>query len=288
MPGFIDVGVLGATSGIGRRLLARLQARGASVVAIGRSAERLAHLSAPGRVVDFANRRTLAAALADVRAVISCAPLRIAPAVLEALPDHIERVILTGSTRRFTRFPDQRVAQLIDVETEFRRSGRPGVILHPTMICGEDGENNVQRVAAYIRRFGFVPLPHGGDRLIQPIYVEDVAAALEAALYRTKGFVPPLVIAGPNSVTYETFVKAVAHAIGRQVRIISVPVPFLMAAARATMLLPFLPRIETAEVRRLLEDKDFDITDMRRCLGVEPIDLETMLARTFGPGAAIP
>ncbi len=288
MPGVVDVVVVGATSGIGRRLLARLRARDASVVAIGRSAERLAPLSVPGRVVDFTDRRALARALADARAVVSCAPLRIAPALLAALPDRVERVILTGSTRRFTRFPNRNVAQRIDAETAFLGSGRAGIILHPTMIIGADGENNVQRVAAFIRCFGAVPLPNGGHSLIQPIYAEDVAACLEVALFRAAAAGPPVIIAGPEPVTYRSFVEAIAAAIGRRVRIIDLPAPVLIAAAPLTRLLPFLPRVETSEVRRLLEDKAFDIAEMRARLGVEPIDLRTALARTFARTDPIP
>ena len=50
------------------------------------------------------------------------------------------------------------------------------------------------------------------------------------------------------------------------------------ALARA---LPGLPRIEPAELRRLLEDKAFDIGAMQRELGVAPIALAEGLARSF-------
>jgi nucleoside-diphosphate-sugar epimerase len=275
------VGVIGATSGIGSRLVARLRARGRSVVAIGRSAERLASQPAPRRVVDLTNRHALVTALADARFVVSCAPIGFARAVLDALPDHAERIVLTGSTRRFTKFPDKKAEDLAIAEAALHQSGRTGVILHPTMICGGDQENNVQRIAAYIRRFGIVPLPQGGLRLIQPIYVDDVAACLEAALYRAEALGPPLIVAGPEPVTYRDLVKAVARAIEHPVRIVPVPASLLIGAANMTRFVPGLPRIETAEIRRLLEDKAFDISDMRRRLAVEPISLAAMLAQIF-------
>lgn len=278
--------VIGATSRIGRRLIARLQKRGARAIAVGRSAERLADIDAPRRVVDFSDRHALAGALADATSVVSCAPLTIANEILDALPEKLARIVFTGSTRRLSKYPDAFAAALMRAEAAFASSGRSGVILHATMIVGEGNGNNAQRIAAYIRRFGFVPLPRGGAMLIQPIYADDVAACLESALHRATGYEPPIVIAGPEPVTYRAFVEAIAAAVDRKVRIIPVPALALIAAAAMTRFLPFLPRVQTLEIRRLLEDKAFDIADMRQRLRVEPIGLDAMLARTFGtPGA---
>lgn len=166
-------------------------------------------------------------------------------------------------------------------ESMLAASGIPGVLLYPTMICGEDGKNNVQRIAAYIRRFGIVPLPQAGRALVQPVYVGDLAACLEAALFRPEALGAPIVVGGKDIVPYRGLVEAVARAIGQRVRIVPVPAAALMAAAPLTRLLPDFPTIAAPEVRRLLEDKSFDISDMRRRLDVEPIGLEEMLARTF-------
>ena len=51
---------------------------------------------------------------------------------------------------------------------------RPGVLLHPTMIYGAEGEDNVQRLAAVLRRLPIIPLPAGGSALVQPIHQSDV------------------------------------------------------------------------------------------------------------------
>jgi nucleoside-diphosphate-sugar epimerase len=149
------------------------------------------------------------------------------------------------------------------------------------MVCGEDGKDNVQRIAAYIRRFGVVPLPQHGRALVQPIYVGDLAASLEAALFRPDALGPPIVVGGNDVVPYRGLVEAVARAIGRRVRILPVPAAALMAMAPLTRLVPGIPTIGIPEVRRLLEDKSFDISDMRRRLGIDPLGLDAMLARTF-------
>jgi hypothetical protein len=53
--------------------------------------------------------------------------------------------------------------------------------------------------------------------------------------------------------------------------------------AWCTRLLPGLPSIGADEIRRLTEDKAFDIAPMRDILGVMPIPLEQGLALTFAP-----
>jgi uncharacterized protein YbjT (DUF2867 family) len=278
----MNVTVIGATGKLGSRLVTSLLARGTSVTAVGRSAEKLAALPIPGRLADCNDAPALRAALADARMVVSCAYAATVPAVIAALPRHVERVVLTGSTRRFTHFPDGIAKRLIAAETMLAQSGHPGVLVYPTMICSEDGKDNVQRIAACIRRFGVVPLPQQGRALVQPVYVGDVAACLEAALFRPGALGLPIVVGGKDMVPYRELVMAIARAIGHRVRIVPVPAAALMAVAPLTRLVPRFPTIGIPEVRRLLEDKCFDIADMRRRLGVEPIGLEHMLARTLG------
>ncbi len=53
-------------------------------------------------------------------------------------------------------------------------------------------------------------------------------------------------------------------------------------------MLPGVPRVRGAEIRRLLEDKAFDITPMRATLGVNPIPLAEGLATTFAKAQPCP
>ena len=82
-------------------------------------------------------------------------------AVIEAAPPDA-RLVLLGSTRKFTRWPDAHGNGVLAGEAAFLASGRAGVMLHPTMIYGAQGEDNVQRLAALLRRVPIVPLPGGG------------------------------------------------------------------------------------------------------------------------------
>ncbi|MBV9735591.1 MAG: NADH-ubiquinone oxidoreductase, partial [Acidisphaera sp.] len=169
-----------------------------------------------------------------------------------------------------------------DGEAALLASGRSGVMLHATMIYGAPGEQTVRRLAALLARVPVLPLPGGGRSLVQPIHQDDVTRAIRAALGVAWDGPHALVIAGPTALPYADFARAVAAAGGLpRPRILPVPVAPLVAAARLGRLLPGVPAIRTAEIRRLAEDKAFDIGPMVRLLGVTPMPLEQGLALTF-------
>lgn len=277
------VTLVGATGKLGQQVAKRLQARGVPLIPVVRTPEKLPPELRPfARRFDLDRPETIKPVLQDARLLVSCVHGRYGVDMLPTLPRDIERVVLLGSTRIFTRFPDANVGLLQATVDALTRSGLPGVMLHPTMIYGAAAENNLNRIAAYIRKFGIVPLPDGGKALIQPIHVEDVAACVEAALYRRTAPGAPIVVAGPQPVSYRELVLAVGEAIGRRPRILSVPGWTLEMISPATALLPFVPRIKRDEVRRLSEDKAFAIDDMVQRLGVQSMSLAEGLRKTFG------
>ena len=196
-----------------------------------------------------------------------------------------QRFVFLGSTRKFTQWPDDHARGVLEGETAFRNSDRFGVMLHPTMIYGTEGEDNVQRLARLLRRLPVVPLPGGGRALVRPIHQDDVTRSLRAAIEASWHWREMVVIAGADRVAYADFVRAVAEAAGLPPpRIVSVPGGLLRWAAPLTRVVPGVPAVRPAEVRRLMEDKTFGIEMMQRLLGVTPIGLREGLARTFGRG----
>ena len=108
--------------------------------------------------------------------------------------------------------------------------------------------------------------------------------ALRAAIEYPWTAPEALAIAGPAPVTYADFVRAVAAAAGLpRPRVVALPLPVLQALARLARAVPGLPRIEPDALRRLCEDRAFDIAPARRRLGLDPIPLGPGLARSFAP-----
>jgi uncharacterized protein YbjT (DUF2867 family) len=127
-----------------------------------------------------------------------------------------------------------------------------------------------------------VPLPAGGTALVQPIHQSDLTRTILASVAVDWQEPEAMVVAGPVPVTYADFVRAVAAADGRAPpRILPVHAALLMGGSLLS-LLPGLPRIRAVEIRRLLEDKAFDIGPMRETLGIEPVSLAEGLRLTFG------
>jgi hypothetical protein len=90
------------------------------------------------------------------------------------------------------------------------------------------------------------------------------------------------VVAGPQPLPYADFTRAVALAAGlTPPRILPVPAGPLLAAASLARVIPGLPRVRPAEIRRLLEDKAFNIGPMADMLGFQPIPLPDGLRLTF-------
>ena len=285
------IAVLGASGKTGRYLVAALCDAGLETIALGRSAERLAAVDprAEKRLADIEDAPGLRAALADASHVVSLAHARFAARVLAALPAHCERVVLTGSTRHFTSLPDPAADAVRAGEAAFRAANKPGVVLHPSMIYGAPDDRNVNRILRLLRRWPsflpvLLPLPDGGHHSVQPVFVDDVIAAFVGALTRPEAPGEPIVLAGPEPISYARMIRACGTALGRRVHILPVPAALLGAIARSARLIGLPAPFNEAELRRAAEDKVFDIAPMTARLGVEPRSFEAGLTDKISRG----
>jgi len=280
------VHVIGASGRSGTALCQSLLTDAVPYVPVVRNAARWAAAGLPGTpiIADLKQQPSLRLALSGAGRVVSCAHARHIPAILAAAPG-AGRFVFLGSTRKFSRWPDAHARGVLGGEAAFLASGRPGVLLHPTMIYGAAGEDNVQRLAALLRRLPVVPLPGGGRSLVQPIHQSDVTRCLRAALEMDWAGPQAMVVAGPEALAYADFVRAVAAAAGLRAPWIVPVAPFALRALAPLTALPGLPRVRGDELRRLLEDKAFQIDAMRRRLHVEPVPLAAGLAMTFASSA---
>lgn len=237
------VTIIGATSKLGQNLMHRLASRGRKVIPLARRIDALTpEQQAGARHFDFEQPGSLQAALQDAQYVVSCVHAHDGVAVVAALPATVKRVVLLGSTRIFSRYSNSNIEKQKDAVAALASSGIPGVVLHPTMIYGGPTDANVQRIAAYIRRFGAVPLPAGGRALLQPVHSDDVVSCIEAALLLDDALGEPVIVAGPQVISYRDLVQAVGRAIGRSPIVLPVPGFAWRSWRRSRLWFPAFPR----------------------------------------------
>jgi uncharacterized protein YbjT (DUF2867 family) len=154
-------------------------------------------------------------------------------------------------------------------EEAVRSSGLDYTILKPSAQFGEgDGF-----FGAFAGLIGISPLifpsPGRGDTVFQPIWVEDVATAVVKSLGDTRTCGQTIEIGGPEHLTYDQMVRAVLAAMGKQRRIVHVPIPLMRVPLFFFGLLPYPPvdsgQLDLLNVRNATE---LDATERR--FGLKP------------------
>ena len=101
-------------------------------------------------------------------------------------------------------------------------SGLSYAILRPTVIFGRE-DILINNIAWFVRRFPVFGIPGDGCYAVRPIYVEDMARLIADAVGQQGNSVLDAV--GPETFTFEELVKLIAGRVGRQVRLIHLPMP---------------------------------------------------------------
>ncbi len=267
--------IFGATSDIGRRVTKCLLDDNLAVRVVSRRSPQAATLDprasyATGDLAAPAKAAQLKAIVADAEMVISCAHARYTARLLNVLPRRPVRLVLVGSAWRYSHIPEPRAELVRSAEAEFLASGRPGVMLHPTMIYGGFQENNLQRLIGLLRKISLLPLPGGGRNLVQPIHVGDVADAIVAATRRDWAAPTVIPLAGPQAMPWREMAHLCARAMGRRLMIVPVPLGPAIAGLEALRRLRLPVPLDPNVLRRFREDVEISTDAMRGELGINP------------------
>lgn len=284
--------VTGATGYVGRRLVPHLMAGGWSVRCLVRPGRSTAFAPHPRLVLhrgDLEQPATLAGVDDGICAALHLAHVRYTGALLAALGPHVTRVVVVSSQRGNSRVPSPSVGQVREGERQARAAGERVVLLRPSMIYGPDDDRNLTRLAAFLRRCRWLPVYGDGQALQQPVHVDDVIAALLAALTRPAVAGRQYDLAGPQPMAYSELVEAVGRAVGVRPRLCHIPVNVALAAAR------WVPAawgrrvgLVAEQILRLQEDKTASIAAATADLDFVPMGLVEGLTQVHGSGSALP
>jgi len=275
--------VTGGTGLLGGALLGLLLAEGHEVRCLVREGSRRASRLDAQRVElvrgDAGSARDLSRALSETDALLHVAGIEYAPQVVEAARQtNIRRVVMVGSTSAHSAYPS-RSGPKLRMEQVVRESGLGWTIVRPSMIYGSELDKNVHRLLRFLDRSPIFPMFGSGENLWQPVYHEDCARGVYAALLRAVAVGRSYDLPGAEPLTYLELVRSAARALGKKPRIVRVPIePVRRGLAAAERLRLPLP-VGSEQVMRLREDKAYPYEDARGDLGYVP--------RPFREGVAL-
>jgi len=273
----------GATGLLGGALLGLLLAEGHETRCLVRATSPNASRLDGERVEilrgDVAREEDLYRALEGTDALLHLAGIEYAPPVLRAASRAgVERILVVGSTSAHSAYAF-RAGPKLEMEEAVRGSGLAWTIVRPSMIYGSERDKNVHRLLRFLDRSPVFPIFGPGTNLWQPVYHEDCARGVQEALKRPEAVHRSYDLPGAEPLTYLDLVKTAAAALGREPRIVTLPIePVRLALVAAERLRLPLP-IDSGQVTRLREDKAYPYEDARRDLGFAP--------RPFSEGIAL-
>lgn len=255
--------VFGGTGFLGRRLVQRLAAAGATLRIATRSAS-----PEPGAVrADVRDRPSVAAALAGADAVVNAVS-----AYVEKRDVTFESVHVHGARTLAEEAAQAGVARLVLVsgigadpqsrspyirarghgELAVRDAFPRATLVRPSAMFGP-GDALFAGLADLVRILPAVPLIGGGRTRLQPVFAEDVADAIARILERPDTAGQTYELAGPHTYTLRELI-GLALRLMRKHRPL-VPLPFALAEVQARLfeLLPN-PPLTTAQVDLLRSD----------------------------------
>jgi uncharacterized protein YbjT (DUF2867 family) len=213
--------VTGATGRVGRVVVELLIDAGVPVRALTHRSAAAATLPANVDAVtgDLSVPESLDAALRGVSTVflVWTAPPTTAPAVVERLAAHAQRVVFLSSPHQtphpFFQQPNPMAVLHADIERLIAATGLESTIIRPGMFAS----NALFWWASAIRADGVVRWPYGAAETA-PVYDRDVAAVAALTLYQGGHAGGDYVLTGSESLSQAEQVSIIGDVLGRRIK----------------------------------------------------------------------
>ena len=289
--GMNRVTVFGGTGFVGRRVVRHLSDSTATVCIASRHPARAEGDNVEQIVVNAHDERSVEAAVAGADGVVNAISLYVEHGGDTFHSVHVEaaariaRVARRAGIKRFVHLsgigadaasPSPYIRNRGEGEAAVQAAFPGAVVIRPAVMFAPD-DAFLTTILGLLRTLPAYPLFGDGRTRLQPVYVDDVAAAIAQILRQTHRPFPIYELAGPRVYSYGELLRTIARTAGLRPVLVRIPFAFWNAVAGLAEILPHPPL-----TRNQLELMQIDTTasDSRPgfgLLGISPRSLEEEL-----------
>jgi uncharacterized protein YbjT (DUF2867 family) len=283
--------VFGGTGFVGRRVVRHLRESGTKVRIVSRHRGVSRDDGIEQIAADARDQRSVEAAVAGADSVVNAINLYVEHGSNTFHSVHVEtaakiaRAARQAGIRQFvhvsgiganTASPSPYIRSRGQGEAAVQTAFPSAVIVRPAVMFAPDDEF-LTTILRLLRSLPAYPLFGDGRTRLQPVYVDDVAAAIAQILRQSQKPYPVYEMAGPRVYSYEELLRTIARIAGLRPVLIRMPFAFWGALAGVAEMLPQAPL-----TRNQVELMQIDTTASEslpgfRALGISPRSLEDEL-----------
>lgn len=214
-------------------------------------------------------------------------PRRIAHAMKEAGPRRLVHVSALGVGEQApSRYLRSKAAGEAVLQVASQTQPLALTLVRPSLVFGA-GDRSVNLFARLQRRFPLMPLG-AADARLQPVWVQDLAAALAEVLLRPEAVGQTYEIAGPRELTLAELVRLAGRICGHQRPVL--PLPHALATLQALFMecLPGEPLLSRDNLASLsVPNVPSGRLPGLEALGIRPSSLEAVLPTYLSSGTGL-
>ena len=289
--GMSCVTVFGGTGFVGRRVVRHLRESGTKVRIVSRHRKLGEDAGIEQIAADAHDQRSIEAAVAGADAVANAISLYVEHAGDTFRSVHVETAAkIAGAARqagirRFvhisgigadTASPSRYIRSRGEGEAAVQTAFPGAVIVRPAVIFASD-DAFLTTILRMMRSLPAYPVFGDGRTRLQPVYVDDVAAAIAQILRQSQKPGPVYELAGPRVYSYEELLRTVARIAGLRPVLMRMPFTFWNAMARVAEMLPQPPLTRNQVELMQINTTASESLSGFRALGISPRSLEDEL-----------
>jgi len=283
--------VFGGTGFVGRRIVHRLRESGTRVRIVSRHSGRAADDGVEQIVANAHDERSVAAAVAGADGVVNAISLYVEHGSDTFHSVHVEaagkiaRAARQAGIRRFVHVSGigANAASLSpyirsrgEGEATVQTAFSSAVIVRPAVMFAPD-DAFVTTIVRLLRSLPAYPIFGDGRTRLQPVHVDDVAAAIAQILRQEKKPYPVYELAGPRVYSYEELLRTIARIAGLRPVLMRMPFALWDALAGLAEMLPGPPLTRSQVELMQIDTTTSEKLPGFRALGISPRTLEDEL-----------